>query len=666
MTSVDIAALVYELNQEIKDARIENIYQINPMTLLLRLYLPNQPTRRLLIEAGKRTHLTSYVLKKPFKPPAFCMALRKYLKNGRIQEMLQHEFERTIVFKVGTRDGVFQLIAEMFGEGNIILTNPEGVIVTAHTYKRMRDRNIIRSEIFNYAPSSGENPFSLKRTQMDELKKLGRLEIVRGLTKFLSIGGLYAEELLLRADVDKNTPCENLTNQQLDAVFIRLKAMLSQLNEGRFDPAIIIDGKGAWTDVTPILLRKYEALKRTGYKTFNNALDEYYTQTRLLQKVFKAQKEHERELAKQQRIVQDQEKTLEDSKKAKERNKHIGDLIYKRLGELQLLLQEIFEEKQKGKTWEQIVNKLKEEKLAKRTQALYFDSLDEKRQILNISIGDEVFPIKINRTAQANAADYYEKMKKAERKLLGSEKALLETKTRIEELQKQWTKKIEEVREGAPPKQVKKAWYEKFRWFYSSDDFLIVGGKDAITNEILIKKHLESHDVVFHADIVGAPFTVVKTQGKAPTEQVIQEAAQFAASHSRAWREMLSTIDVYWVHPNQLSKNPPHGQYLQKGAFVIQGMKNYVRGVELRVGIGVQMREGQLTVIRGPAQAVSRQTSFYVEIMPGRQPSSALVKKIRALLIEKAPKNWREKILAVPNVELQGFAPFGKGEVILK
>jgi len=47
-------------------------------------------------------------------------------------------------------------------------------------------------------------------------------------------------------------------------------------------------------------------------------------------------------------------------------------------------------------------------------------------------------------------------------------------------------------------KEINKEWYEKFRWFISSDDFLILGGRDATSNEIVIKKHTEKNDLVFH------------------------------------------------------------------------------------------------------------------------------------------------------------------------
>jgi predicted ribosome quality control (RQC) complex YloA/Tae2 family protein len=583
------------------------------------------------------------------------MALRKHLRNGKTQDIQQHEFERTVTIRISRREGSFQLLVELFGEGNIILVNPRGIIVSALVFRKMRDRNVLRNETYRHAPASGRNPVHTNRAQ-----------IVRAVTKFLSIGGLYAEELLLRANVDKNTPCQELTDRELDEIHIQLGTIMSHLADGKIEPAIITDEKGEMIDVIPTSLKKYERLCAKQYKTFNEALDEYYMQTGQLEKVSDAQIEYKRELSKLQRMLQDQQKTIEDSKKAMEQNRHIGDLIYMHFNELQLLAQEILEEKRQRKTWDQIVGKINEEKQVKRTPSIYFVSLDPKRLILNVSVQDKEFSLKMTRSIQANAAEFYERMKKAERKLEGSEKALKETQGRREELHKLWTQKIEETRLETPPKPAKKAWYEKFRWAHSSDGFLLVAGKDATTNEILIKKHMEPQDIVFHAEIVGAPFVVVKTQGGALTDQVIRETAQFAASYSRAWREALSVIDVYWIKPDQISKTPPSGQFLEKGSFIIKGTKNYVRSIPLRVGIGLQMKENQLTVIGGPAESVSKQADCYVEILPAMRRGRGLAKKIRGLLVERAPEEWREKIGIIRNEEFQSFIPFGRGEVIVK
>lgn len=666
MTSFDTAALIHELNQTIKDARIENIYQLNHSTILLRLHKPNQPTIQLLIEAGKRVHLTSYTLEKPFKPPAFCMLLRKYLRSGKIQEATQHEFERIITLKVTTRQGPFQIIIELFGDGNIILVNQHGIITGALSFKKMKDRNILRNEKFQQAPPSGKNPLQITRAQIDELRNFGKLEVVRALARFLSIGGTYAEELLLRAGVDKNTASQMLTERQLDDLYTQLKSMLSHLLEGRFEPAVVFDDSGEMIDVTPMQLDRYKGLTRKTHKTFNEALDEYYTHTAKTDRVNAAEKQYEQEMGKHQRMIADQQRNIEDSRRKVEENRRMGDLIYAHLGELQLLTRQILDDKQNGKSWEEIVSQIKTEKLEKQSPAVYFESLASKQMILNVSIEDQVFPIRLSRSVQENAADYYDRMKKAEKKLEGSEKALKETQNRIQQIQGQWAGKIAQVQAVTPQKTAKKAWYEKFRYFYSSDGFLVVGGRDAITNEILVKKHLEAQDIVFHAEVKGAPFVAVKTVSKSPSQEVIDEAAQFAASYSRAWREAFNTVDVYWVYPNQISKTPPSGQHLEKGSFIIQGVKNYVRNVPLRIGIGVQLKETDVVAVGGPVMMVSRITRFYAELVPGKQPSGTLVKRIRGLLAGKAPSEWRDRILAIPNEQLQGFVPFGLGEVILK
>jgi predicted ribosome quality control (RQC) complex YloA/Tae2 family protein len=661
MTSFDIAALTPELNPLIKDARIDNIYQTNPKTLLLKIRRPSQPSLHLLIEAGKRLHLTSYAIEKPQKPPAFCMALRKYLRNGEVKGIHQHEFERIVTIDVGRKEGNFQLVSELFGEGNIILVNPQNRILQALAYRRMRDRNVLRGEAYQHAPPSGSNPLKQNRQDFSEIRGLGQLEIVRALTKFLSIGGLYAEEILLRAQVDKKASCESLTEQDLDKIFDQLHQILSTIKNGNLEPCVAFDKEGECIDVTPLPLKKYAHLTQRMYKTFNEALDEYYMEITVKEGVVEAAKGADRELARQQRILQSQRKAPEDLKKQIERNRGIGDAIYMHLNDLSFLLQRIMDEKRSGKPWEQIVSSIEEGKEMGHLPDIYFHSMEAQRLILNVSVENLIFSINLRRSIQFNANQYYMRAKKAGKKLEGVEKALRETQAKIEELQQQ-IGHVKETRKP-PPKRREKEWYEKFRWFHSSDGFLVIGGTDATTNEILIKKHMEPRDILFHADLHGAPFVLIKTKGETPSEQTIREAAQLAASYSRAWKEMLNAVDVYWVSPEQVSKSPPSGQYLKKGAFMIHGSKNYVRGVPLRVAIGIKTKEEQVMIVGGPVEAIASQTNVYVEIVPGEQTSSKLAKQIRGLLAEKTPKALKKEVLEVPIEEIQSFIPLGRGMV---
>jgi hypothetical protein len=164
--------------------------------------------------------------------------------------------------------------------------------------------------------------------------------------------------------------------------------------------------------------------------------------------------------------------------------------------------------------------------------------------------------------------------------------------------------------------------------------------------------------------VQGAPFVVVKTQGEVPSEQTVKEAAQFAASYSQAWKGGLGAVDVYWVRPEQVSKTPPSGEYLPRGAFMIYGTKNYSKGAILEVVVGLIGEYQNLRVIGGPTEAVTHQTKIYVKLVPGREPSGNLAKQIRKKFVEMSPADSMKKALQLPLEEIQSFIPAGGGTII--
>lgn len=662
LTSFDIAALVSELKEQLKGARIQNIYQIKGKTVILKLHQPNEPPLNLLIESGKRLHLTSYILEKPQRPPAFCMALRKYLRNATLAEISQYEFERIVTIRARTKEGEFKLVLELFGDGNIVLVDAQGIIQQALVFKKMRDRNILRGESFKQAPSSGRNPLRIGLPDLLELKKFEGLEVVKALTRFLSIGGMYAEEILLRAHVDKKKECKSLENGEFEKIFDALNELFFHLKTGEFKPCIMKDEKDMQIDVVPIPLKKYEELKCEEFESFNEALDEYYAKTVVEQEVTVLSDKVEEKIGRQQRVLSDQQESLEKARLEARRSRRVGDRIYAHFHQLQTLLQRIMDEKRNGKAWQAIISEIENEKKCGKAPSVYFDSLDVKTLVLNVSINNLSFSLKLRKSVQENAATYYERAKKAEKKVKGAEKAIEETLFRIEKLRQRKEIVVEETSKPIK-KRRKKAWYEKFRWFYTSENLLVVGGKDAVTNEILIKKHTEPHDLVFHADIAGAPFVIIKAEGKTPSQKSITEAAQLAASHSRAWKAKFSAIDVYWVHPEQVSKTPPSGEYLKRGAFMIRGKKNYARRTPLQLAIGIDIERTPLTLIGGPKEAMKSRTDICVEITPGDLSSSKLANKIRHMLKHKVSKNLQEKVSKIPIEEIQAFIPFGKGKI---
>ncbi len=135
---------------------------------------------------------------------------------------------------------------------------------------------------------------------------------------------------------------------------------------------------------------------------------------------------------------------------------------------------------------------------------------------------------------------------------------------------------------------INREWYEKYRWFFTSDDLLAIGGKDASSNSVIIRRHLTENDYVFHAEVNGSPFFILQNANNSNTDisQSILEVAQATVSFSRSWKDGLSSSDAYWILSSQVKKGAPTGQFLPKGSFVIEGKKNFVKNLEIKLAIG--------------------------------------------------------------------------------
>ncbi len=230
----------------------------------------------------------------------------------------------------------------------------------------------------------------------------------------------------------------------------------------------------------------------------------------------------------------------------------------------------------------------------------------------------------LKKSVEENASDYFEKAKKIKRKLQGAEEALqksikklksLETKKEKHEIKEEQEKKLKER---------KKEWYEKFRWFISSDGFLIIGGRDATSNEIVIKKHTDKNDLVLHTDMAGSPFFVIKSDNKKIPENTIKEAADAVCTFSRTWKLGLQTTDVFYVTPDQVSKKTKAGEYMGKGAFMIYGKTNYIEN-KLNLAIGITKDNA---IMSGPVEAIKNNCEKYLELKQGDEKSSSIAKKI--------------------------------------
>jgi hypothetical protein len=209
----------------------------------------------------------------------------------------------------------------------------------------------------------------------------------------------------------------------------------------------------------------------------------------------------------------------------------------------------------------------------------------------------------------------------------------------------------------------KKRWYEKFRWFISSEGFLVLGGRDVKSNENLAKRQMSANDVFLHAALHGAPYTIIKVPDKPPGQQTLEEAAQFAITFSRAWQDGLSSGDAYWVNPEQVSFSPPSGEYLPTGAVMLYGTKNYIRRMPVELAVGVILEDEYAIPISGPPAAVVTQTEFYVRVLPGDVKKGQLVKEIINRLKGLVPDDQSDLVNQIPQEDMMRVLPAGGGRI---
>ncbi|KAJ0122923.1 hypothetical protein J7T55_011384 [Diaporthe amygdali] len=189
----------------------------------------------------------------------------------------------------------------------------------------------------------------------------------------------------------------------------------------------------------------------------------------------------------------------------------------------------------------------------------------------------------------ANAREYYDQRKTAaekEQKTVGhSVMALKSAEKKIAEDLKKGLKQEKPILHQLR----RQSWFEKFIWFISSDGYLVLGGRDAMQNEMLYKKYLRKGDVYVHADMHGAASVIVKNNPKTPDAPIppstLSQAGSLSVCSSNAW-DSKAGMGAWWVNAEQVSKSAPAGEFLPTGSFMVRGTKNFLPPQPLILGFG--------------------------------------------------------------------------------
>ena len=542
----------------------------------------------------------------PIETNKLLKRLRSDLLRLKLTKIEQIGAERIAYLTFGGFDKEFILIGEFFGDGNIILCNKEMKILALLHSIDVRHRKLRVG--LTYAPPP-QNSVSIFNVTQDDLEGilLSTVPVAKWIGRTLGLPTKYVEEICRMSDIDSKLSGNQLSSKNVEKIFESIKGILNNVVEGKHQPVIVKDGKNS--DVYPIKLGDAERYF-TNVPSFMEGLDILFTES-----IVESGKSIHTRL--EDKKITELENKLEEQTKAitlvKEKSSKIGN-IAKFLNDLVSKgVTSIEDSKAIAELKKQGTEVIKE-------KGLFFIKIDDEKIGINQKASLPTLSSKLfdESKRQAVAINSIEKLKKQ------TEKSLEKQKSQAKVAEESIT--FSEIR--------KKNWYERYRWFYTSDGILAIGGRDASSNMALIRKHLEKNDKVFHADIYGSPFFILKNYNEDVRPTSLNEVAHATVCFSRAWRESMYGLNAYWVEPEQVKKAAPSGQFLAKGAFVIDGQRNYVNVSTLKLAVGLVKQNTDYLISCGPPDAIKKNSICYVIIEPGGSQMVDTAKKIKLEFIK--------------------------------
>ncbi|CAG9863169.1 unnamed protein product [Phyllotreta striolata] len=619
----DIVCVIAEL-QHLVGMRVNNIYDIDSKTYLIRLQR-SEEKQVLLIGSGDRFHKTSFEWPKNIAPSGFSMKMRKHLKNKRLESITQLGTDRIVNFQFGSGEAAYHIILELFDKGNLLLTDFEHTILYVlrpHTegdkfrfatkekypHNRARESGVISKEKLSEILASAKVG--------DQLKKV--------LVSNLEYGPAIIEHVLLKRNFPNSTKIGKNLNQNEDIDRIlealneaedifqnikpeQIKGYIIQKKEER--PTSDANSTTVFysnQEFHPMLFQQHLEMTHKEYPTFNEAIDEFFSSLESQKLELKAVQQEKDAMKKLENVRKDHDQRLVALEQIQTVDKQKAELITRNqelvdkaiLAVQTLLANQI--------SWEDITDMVKEASLKGDPVACCIKQLKLEINHISLQLTDPyaesnesdvenndnlpsmIIDLDLALSAFANARKYYDQKRSAAKK---QQKTIESQSKALKSAEKKTKQTLKEMQTITNINKARKTyWFEKFFWFISSENYLVIGGRDQQQNELIVKRYMKPTDAYVHADIHGASSIVIKNPtGNPIPPKTLNEAGTMAICYSVAWEAKVVT-NAYWVWGEQVSKTAPTGEYLSTGSFMIRGKKNFLPQSHLILGLGFLFR----------------------------------------------------------------------------
>ena len=589
MSSFDVRSIVTEM-VVLEGGHMDKIYHWGAGNVLFRINVQGEGKKELFFKDKKWLYCPAVKPETPTLPTSFASFLRKYIDNARIGKVRQIGFDRIVEMELSKSDGDYRLIFEMFGGGNVLLVK-DGTILNCLIQKTWKDRKTRPGEPY-LMPKTRFDPTESSEEDFLTSFRSSDSDCVRTLATSVNLGGQYAEEVCRRVGIDKSTPASQVDDTTVASMYDAMKVIVNHVVADPQPTAYLKDGQ--IEDLAPIEMLSHSDLEKQSYDSMSKLIDAFLVQI--------AEEEEEAfvdpRVEKLNKRIAKQEETLEEYKEQCEIYRRKAEALYTDYAKVSELLSVLLEQSSRI-TWD----KLREGA----SKIPFVTSIDpSKNQVTGTFAGE---------TVDANASDLYQRGKAVGEKAKNAEAALNESRAELAKLEKGIAKVKAEMAGKAQP--TKQFWFERYKWFITSGGRLVIAGRDAHTNDNVVKKHLKDGDLYAHADVHGAPSVIIKDGAKA-SETELREACLFALAQSKSWIAALAEGTAFWAYPDQVSKTPNPGEFVPRGAFIIRGKRNYEHHLPLELAVGEVYYQNARKVMCGPVECFKGSERYFV-IHPGKK-----------------------------------------------
>lgn len=691
VNALETRILVNEL-QVLVGGYLDKAYQPTRDEVLLRFRAPEVGRRDLFFRRGRWFCFTETPPENPIHPPGFAMALRKHVCGGKVFKVEQMGYDRVVTIWVQRKEGTFRIVLELLGDGNCILVRPDGRIFVPLVQEAWASRTIRSGQPY-VPPPARDDPLTLDEEAFVARAASGERDLVRALAVGVGLGGAVAEEVAARAGLEKKKAASEATTEEWQRAYASFRGLIEEAVEGRAQAQLLReDGRAVDFSGFPSKVLHDEVEASGGTKelvpmpSLSAAIDTLYLSGRGAEAVSIQVSAVDSRLTKLERQKKAQEEALIKFDREIGEKSLQGEALFAHYQSVERIREQLLAAR-RNLDWKEIQARIEAGKKSGNPDAEMVVRIDPHKGVVVLRLTDPEgtphdIPIDISKTVTENAQAAYERSKTARDKLAGAKVALSST---LEKMQSADADKasaeaaVEEAmqREKHLVPANRHWWFEAFRWFWTTSGELVAAGRDAGTNDRLVKKHLEEDDRYVHADMHGAPSVVVKAPAKdvPPSAEGLEQAAQAAVTYSRAFGSAGSG-DAYWVTPPQVSKTPQAGEYLARGAFIVRGERNWFRKMPLEASIGLVWldAEGRPTeppadelnpgarrakIMGGPPAAVHAHTDRWIDVVAGNEKRSDAVKRLATALgahpdaVDRALPPGDIKIVGVKGLHLE-------------